>query len=148
MQVKHQSPSTKRLSFKCLLSLGLGVTVALGSSVPIHAAEVPSISHAELTKAMKAKKVVLLDVNGTESYKEGHIPGALNFEAVQGNLKNKLPANKKALIVAYCGNPLCGAYKRGAEAAKKLGYTNVKHYSPGIMGWKKSGAPVAKVAKS
>jgi rhodanese-related sulfurtransferase len=135
-------------SFKHMLSLGLGAAVALGSTLPLHAAEVPSISHAELVKAVKAKKVVLLDVNGTESYKAGHIPGALNFEAEQANLKKKLPANKKALIVAYCGNPLCGAYKRGAEAAKKLGYTNVKHYSPGIMGWKKSGAAVAKVAKS
>jgi rhodanese-related sulfurtransferase len=63
---------------------------------------------------------------------------------VQGNLKSKLPANKKALIVAYCANPMCGAYKRAAAAAQKLGYTNVKHYSPGIMGWKKSGAKVAK----
>jgi rhodanese-related sulfurtransferase len=116
--------------------------------MPAQAADVPSISHAELVKAVKAKKVVLLDVNGTQSYKDGHIPGALNYEAVQSNLKSKLPANKKALIVAYCGNPMCGAYKRGAEAAKKLGYTNVKHYSPGIMGWKKSGAPVAKAAKS
>jgi rhodanese-related sulfurtransferase len=142
MQVKD------RLSFKHVLSLGLAAAVALGSTLPLHAAEVPSISHAELVKAVKARKVVLLDVNGTDSYKAGHIPGALNFETVGSNLKTKLPANKKALIVAYCANPMCGAYKRGAAAAKKLGYTNVKHYSPGIMGWKKSGAPVAKIAKS
>lgn len=129
---------------KHLLPLGLSATVAMSIVMPARAAEVPSISHKELVKAISAKKVVLLDVNGTESYKAGRIPGALNFEAVKGNLKAKLPANKKALVVAYCGNEMCGAYKMGAEAAKKLGYTNVKHYSPGIMGWKESGAKVAK----
>ena len=132
------------MRFKPLLFLGLCATLATSLVMPVRAAEVPSISHTELVKAIRAKKVVLLDVNGTESYKAGHIPGALNFEKIQGNLKSKLPANKKALIVAYCGNKFCGAYKKGAEAAKKLGYTNVKHYSPGIQGWKESGAKVAK----
>jgi rhodanese-related sulfurtransferase len=28
--------------------------------------------------------------------------------------------------------------------AVNLGYTNVKHYAPGIDGWKKSGAKVEK----
>ncbi len=132
------------MNVKQLLPLGLSATVAMSIVMPVRAAEVPSISHTELVKAISAKKVVLLDVNGTESYKAGHIPGAINFETAKANLKSKLPANKNALVVAYCGNKMCGAYKMGAEAAKKLGYTNVKHYSPGIMGWKQSGAKVVK----
>ena len=132
------------MNFKALLPLGLGAAVAMSISAPAFAAEVPHISHAQLVKAVKARKVVLLDVNGTQSYKSGHIPGAINFEAAQKNLRQKLPANKKALIVAYCGNEYCGAYKMGAQAARKLGYTNVRHYSPGIAGWKSSGARVAK----
>jgi rhodanese-related sulfurtransferase len=31
---------------------------------------------------------------------------------------------------------MCGACKAGAEAAAQLGYTNVKHFSAGIKGWK------------
>jgi rhodanese-related sulfurtransferase len=31
-----------------------------------------------------------------------------------------------------------------AKKAAELGYTNVKHYAPGIEGWKKSGAKVEK----
>lgn len=132
------------MQLKRILPFGLCVAVALSAMRPAQANEVPSITHQALVKAISAKKVVILDVNGTESYEAGHIPGALNFEQVNGNLKSKLPANKKALIVAYCGGPMCMAYKRGAEAAMKLGYTNVKHYSPGISGWKKSGARVEK----
>ena len=99
----------------------------------------PNISTDELKQAIAAKKVVLLDVNGTESWQEGHIPGALDFDKVEGKLAKVLPADKHALVVAYCGNERCTAYKAGANAAKKLGYTNVKHYSKGISGWKKSG---------
>jgi rhodanese-related sulfurtransferase len=43
-------------------------------------------------------------------------------------------------VVAYCGNEYCTAYLSAATAAQQLGYTNVKHYAPGIDGWKKSGA--------
>lgn len=99
----------------------------------------PSISTEDLKQAIAAKKVVLLDVNGTESWQEGHIPGALDFDKVEGKLAKVLPADKGTLVVAYCGNERCSAYKAGAAAAKKLGYTNVKHYSKGIAGWKKSG---------
>jgi len=50
-----------------------------------------------------------------------------------------LPADKAALVVAYCGGPKCMAYQAGADAAMKLGYTNVKHFPGGISGWKKAG---------
>jgi rhodanese-related sulfurtransferase len=52
-----------------------------------------------------------------------------------------LPADKAALVVAYCGSPKCGAYKKAANAAVQLGYTNVKHFSGGISGWKSAGEP-------
>ena len=96
---------------------------------------VPDISLAELKQAIADKSVTLLDCNGGASYEKGHIPGAINFETAQTGLAEKLPKDKAALVVAYCGGPLCGAYKAGAEAAAKLGYTNVKHFSGGLKGW-------------
>jgi len=102
------------------------------------------ISLADLKAAIVSGKVALIDVNGTDSYKTGHIPGAIDFEADQAKLASLLPADKSALVVAYCANPRCGAYKEGAAAAKKLGYTNVKHFPLGIQGWKKAGETVAK----
>lgn len=105
--------------------------------------EFPSISQIALTQAIADKSVTLLDVNGSASYKSGRIPGAIDYATVK-DLKAVLPADKNALVVAYCGNEHCGAYKQAAEAAMKLGYTNVQHFSPGIKGWKESGAAIEK----
>lgn len=104
-----------------------------------YAGDFADISIKELDEAINAKSVVILDVNGTKSWQKGHIPGAINFEASKDKLADLLPADKNALIVAYCGGPKCGAYKQAAEAAQKLGYTNIKHLSAGISGWTKSG---------
>jgi rhodanese-related sulfurtransferase len=105
----------------------------------------PDISLAELKQHIKNGSVVLIDVNGSSSYAKGHIPGAVNF-AEMGNegLASALPADKNALIVAYCGGPRCSAYKRAAKVAVALGYTNVQHFSGGISGWKDAGLDVNK----
>ena len=105
-------------------------------------AQIADITHAELQAAVAAKAVVLLDVNGSESFAEGRIPGAVDFAVAKAKLADILPKDKSALVVAYCGNERCSAYRVGANAALALGYTNVKHYAPGIAGWKKSGAKV------
>ncbi len=102
------------------------------------------ISLQDLKKAIEAKSVTVIDVNGTASYNEGHIPGAFDYFAYQKDLEGKLPADKNALIVAYCYSPECGAYAMAVEAAEKLGYTNVKHFAPGISGWKEAGQPMQK----
>jgi rhodanese-related sulfurtransferase len=102
-------------------------------------AKIADISLADLKTAIAAGKVSLIDVNGTESYVAGHIPGAIDFTVNKDKLAALLPADKAALVVAYCGNEHCGAYKSGAKAAIALGYTNVKHFAPGIAGWKSAG---------
>jgi rhodanese-related sulfurtransferase len=123
-----------------LLSSLLLATAAFAGS-----AKVADISQAELQAAIAAKSAVILDVNGSDSFKAGHIPGAIDYIANKAQLAKVLPANKDALVVAYCGSPACHAYAAAADAAVSLGYTNVKHFAPGISGWKQSGAPVEKV---
>jgi rhodanese-related sulfurtransferase len=125
----------KRLLAVCVLSL-LAVTVRGG--------EFADISVKDLREAIAAKKVTVFDVNGSESFKKGHIPGALDFDATKAKLASVLPKEKGALIVAYCGGPSCMAYQAAAKAAKELGYTNVKHLSAGISGWKEAGEKVEK----
>ncbi|MEI6713019.1 MAG: rhodanese-like domain-containing protein [Verrucomicrobiota bacterium] len=105
------------------------------SSIAAFAGDYPDISIAELKRAIAEKKVVVIDVNGSDSYKAGHIPSALNYVDVKEKIASVLPAEKDALVVAYCGGPACNAYTRAADAAKNLGYTNVKHLSAGISGW-------------
>jgi rhodanese-related sulfurtransferase len=119
--------------------LGILTVFVFLASAAFAAASYPDISQDQLKQAIASKSVVLLDANGTSSFKEGHIPGAIDFDANRAQLATLLPADKGALIVAYCGGEKCMAYKAAAAAAVKLGYTNVKHFAPGISGWKSSG---------
>ena len=119
------------------------LAAALLLNVAAQAGPYPEITIDQLKSAIAAKEVTLLDVNGSQSWKEGHIPGALDYASSQANLAKVLPKNKDALIVAYCGGPSCGAYARAAKAAKDLGYTNVKHLTAGISGWKSAGEKTA-----
>ncbi len=106
------------------------------------AGSVPDITLDQLKAAIAKKNVTILDVNGTTSYKEGHIPGAIDYIADKGDLASKLPADKSALVVAYCGSEHCVAYAKAADAAVALGYTNVQHFKPGLAGWKAAGEPL------
>jgi rhodanese-related sulfurtransferase len=134
-----------------LLSLSLVAAVALALSSALAFAgedtkseKVPDISIKDLKKAIADKKVTVIDVNGSESYKDGHIPSAIDFAAKKDKLKELLPKEKDALVVAYCGGPGCNAYKTAAKAVTGMGYTNVKHLSAGIKGWKDAGEKVEK----
>ena len=118
---------------KKLLAIATALVFAASTSF---AGEFPDISIKELDKAIKGGKVTVIDVNSPNSFARAHIPGAISFAKAGKSLKSKLPKDKDALIVAYCGGPSCSAYKRAAKAAEKLGYTNVKHLSAGISGWK------------
>lgn len=119
--------------------------VAAGAlAVSAFAGEFADISISEVKALIKEKKVTLIDVNGSESYKKGHVPTALDFDTVEKDLAKHLPADKNSLIVAYCGGPKCSAYQAAAKAAEKLGYKNVKHMSAGISGWVQAGEKTQK----
>jgi rhodanese-related sulfurtransferase len=126
---------------KYLLALVCALVV---SSVAVAEDKYPDISHEELKEAIAKKTVTLIDVNGSKSYEKRHIPGALDYTKIKDEIASKLPKDKNALIVAYCANENCTAYQRAAKAAKDLGYTNVKHYSKGIMGWEDAGEKTEK----
>jgi rhodanese-related sulfurtransferase len=105
------------------------------------AGEFADISTQDVLAAATAKSAVIIDANSPDSYKAGHVPGALSWAAIKGDLAASLPADKSTLIIAYCGNPHCPAYAQAAVAAKKLGYTNIKHMAEGIEGWNAAKLP-------
>ena len=122
---------------KKLFALLLTAFVAV--SVQAHPDEFTDISVKDVNKLAESKAAVIIDANGPGSYKAGHVPTALDFNAIQDHLAASVPADKNALIIAYCGNPQCGAYLHAAKALQKLGYTNIRHMSAGIDGWKAAG---------
>jgi rhodanese-related sulfurtransferase len=120
------------------------LAVAALFAIPAFAGEFPDVTIPEVKAAMASGKATIIDVNGTDSYKGGHVPGALNYADISKDLAAKLPSDKGALIIAYCGGPSCNAYTKAANAAKALGYTNVKHMPAGISGWMQAGEKTEK----
>ena len=110
-------------------------------AISVHAGEFADLSLQQVKADADTKSAVIIDANSPDSYKTGHVPGALSFPAIKDNLAASLPADKNALIIAYCGNPQCGAYLSAAKAAEKLGYTNIKHMPDGIDGWRAAKLP-------
>ena len=115
--------------------IGLSLAVIASAATPQNT----DISQSELKDAIASKSATILDVNGSDSFRGGHIPGAIDYVAHKQDIARLLPADKGALIIAYCGDIHCTAYRQAAYAALDLGYTNVKHFAPGIKGWKESG---------
>jgi len=113
-------------------------------SASVLAGEFPNVGVKEVQKLSNSGKAVIIDVNGSESYVKGHVPGALNYDSIKDKLASVLPEDKNTPIVAYCGGPKCNAYQEAAKAAEKLGYKNVKHMSAGISGWKEAGLKTEK----
>lgn len=126
----------KKLFLPFLLSLFVAASAYAGNTKYV------AISHDNLASAIAEKSVTVIDVNGTKSYTKGRIPGAIDYQASQKDLASLLPEDKDSLIVAYCTNEACRAYRMAAKAAVALGYTNVVYYPGGIHGWKNSGADV------
>jgi rhodanese-related sulfurtransferase len=110
-------------------------------TVSVYAGDFADISIKDVKAAADAKSAVIIDANSPDSYKAGHVPGALSFAAIRKDFAASLPADKNTLIIAYCGNPGCPAYLQAAKAAQKLGYTNIKHMAAGIDGWNEAKMP-------
>ena len=123
----------KSMFFASLMMLGLNAFAA-GTDCTKEE-NFPQISKAELQQKLDEKAVFLVDVNGTKSYTKAHVPTAVDYATTKATFAKTLPAEKSALVVAYCGGPSCGAWKTAATEACKLGYTNVKHFKEGIKGW-------------
>lgn len=125
--------------YRSLLGLMVLGLACLATSTRAADQKYPDISIADLKAAMASRSVTIIDANGTESWRDGHIPGAIDFEADASRLNTLLPRDKHALVVAYCGGPQCMAYKAAAAKVEAMGYTNVKHLTAGISGWKSAG---------
>ena len=85
-----------------------------------------------------AEGFVLLDVRGPESYKQGHVKGAINLpvgKIVRSKLK-QWPEG--TLFVTYCAGPHCNGATKGAIKLAELGRP-AKIMIGGITGWSDEG---------
>ena len=107
----------------------------------VYAGQFADVTIQQVKADADAKSAVIIDANSPDSYKAGHVPGALSWAAIKTDPAASLPVDKNALIIAYCGNPHCGAYLQAAKTLQKLGYTNIQHMPAGIDGWNEAKMP-------
>lgn len=106
----------------------------------------------EQLKALRqehAAKLAVYDVNSKETRsKHGVIPGARLLEAASSYPLTELPTTTDSMLVFYCANERCTASHTAAERATQAGFSSVYVLSPGIVGWQKSGEPVASMPQT
>ena len=105
------------------------------------------ISTNELKNLLDDKlDMVLVDIRLPSEIQSmgGAIKAQQNVNIPRGWLEyriTRVALNKNTPIVVYCGagirSPLA------ANTLQKMGYTNVKNYSAGFIGWRKAGLPIA-----
>jgi rhodanese-related sulfurtransferase len=94
---------------------------------------------------LNEEKFKLVEVLPDESYREGHIPGAINMPLekletlAKGNLK------KNDTIVVYCGDYTCEASTKAARKLLEMGYKNILDFKGGKREWIHAGFKLHKV---
>ena len=81
----------------------------------------------------------LVEVLKEQSYKEGHIPGAINIPV--DSLKDEVPKQLKKTdkIVVYCASYQCHASTNAAKMLLDMGYKNTVDFKGGKKTWADAG---------
>ena len=133
-------------SNQALLADVLGITTGVQLQAEAEK-QTKVISTSELKKLLDNKlDMVLVDIRLPSEIQSmgGAIKAQQNVNMPRGWLEyriTRVALNKDTPIVVYCGagirSPLA------ANTLQKMGYTNVKNYSAGFIGWRKAGLPTA-----
>lgn len=106
--------------------------------------EPKNITPDELEKLAKDNpKIVILDIRTPIEYQEGHIAGAINFNAMDEKFDadlNKL--DKSTPLVIYSGTS--GRSTRTLPKLVQLKFLQIYHLEPGFRGWQSAGKPSVK----
>ncbi len=133
----------------------LAALTSLPVSLPAHSADItaaqvkegwyPNLVDEAFVKKYavlpKPDGVLIIDSRSTlRMYDPGHIPTAVSIPDTQfEKMTDKLPTDKTALLVFYCGGVDCILSHKSAFKAEKLGYGNIKVYAEGYPDWLKKG---------
>jgi len=91
--------------------------------------ELKMVTKDEVKSMIADGSVMLIDARDADAYAAGHIDGAINFASA------KLPTDKNAKLIFYCGGVKCPAAGKAARKAMAEGYTNVMVFHGGWAEW-------------
>ena len=146
---------TRHGSFVLAAALAAGIAGCMGApragafdriaAIATEKNGVREISYAQFVELRESEdEYVLLDVLGEDSFREGHIDGAVNFPV--GEIAKESAGRmlkKDTRVVVYCGSFLCTASTTAAKKLSALGYM-VLDYKGGLKEWKEKGNALAR----
>lgn len=98
------------------------------------------VSSVELSRRLRRKSVMLLDVRPEDEFAMGHLPGAINMplKVLQHRLK-ELPRNRE--IIAYCRGPYCVLSFEAVALLRARGFM-IRRLAEGFPEWAAAGLPL------
>lgn len=101
--------------------------------------EYVSVSAEYVAEQIARNTAVIVDARPLETkYSKGHIPTALSIPFSKfDDLSGKLPRDPATPLIFYCGGLECRLSHKSAQAAIKMGYTDVTVFATGYPAWKK-----------
>ncbi|SHE49043.1 Rhodanese-related sulfurtransferase [Desulfacinum infernum DSM 9756] len=104
------------------------------------------ISLEEAQESFFSGDALFVDARDPESYREGHILGALNlpwamFDEAAPQVLSGIEKDRR--IITYCDGEACGLSREVAVALQALGYENVRVLVNGWSVWLNAGLPTA-----
>jgi rhodanese-related sulfurtransferase len=99
-------------------------------------------------KVPMPEDVMIIDARPKRAkYDKGHIPMSVSIpDSKFDKMTDRLPKDKNALLIYYCGGLKCKLSHKSARKAEKLGYTNVKVFANGFPGYMKVAGNYAAVS--
>jgi rhodanese-related sulfurtransferase len=111
-----------------------------------HSLRIAEITPYELRQRIDAgEKLVVIDLRNPTEWREGRIPGSLQFE--QSQLDQVIPAIAQAEAVLYCSCRHEADSARAALWLKRRGVRRVRPLEGGFERWLELGFPVEQYAK-
>lgn len=98
------------------------------------------ISPEEVRQRLGQPGFIAIDNNSISSFRRHHLPGARHLDPGDYSPED-LGSDKKAIIVFYCSDALCGAGPYAAKRARNMGYENVYVMTQGLSVWLRKGFP-------
>ena len=103
------------------------------------------ISIEQLLEMMENReKFKLVEVLGEESFKQGHLPGAISIPVDQLEKAGKNKLKKTDRIVVYCASYTCHASTNAAKILLNMGYNNVFDFKGSKKAWVDAGFELEK----
>lgn len=104
------------------------------------------VSMSQVKRLLADGEALFIDARDEESYRKGHIQGAINIFGDEPDQHFEIiaPLPRDTLTVIYCNGPDCHLARALAEFMRILEFTNLYLYDDGWEGWQQAKMPEEK----